>query len=85
MRFKLRRVPGEPVPSKVLAAMEQEQNQPWVVRDRMLEEMNWTPEGVPWATWQAASLNRLFEQQGVRGEPGKIKPETVRHGGGERK
>ena len=48
MRYKLRRVAGEPVPANVLAAMEQEPAEPWKVRDKMLEAMNWTPDGVPW-------------------------------------
>jgi hypothetical protein len=80
MRFKLRRVPGEPVPANVLAAMEQEPNQPWAVRDRRLEEIGWSPDGIPWAEWKAASLNKLFEEQGVTGEPGRITPETIRRG-----
>jgi hypothetical protein len=37
-------------------------------------------EGVSPAEWKAASLNRLFEEQGVRGEPGRITTATVRHG-----
>jgi hypothetical protein len=79
MRFKLRKVPGEPVPANVLAAMEQGPNQPWVIRDRMLEEMSWSPDGVPWAEWKATSLNKLFQDQGVTGQPGKITAATVRH------
>jgi hypothetical protein len=79
MRFKLRKVPGEPVPANVLAAMEQEPNQPWVVRDRMLVEIGWTPDGIPWAEWKAASLNKLFLEQGVTGRPGKITAAAVRH------
>jgi hypothetical protein len=85
MKYKLRRVPGEPVPINVLAAMEQEPNQPWVIRDRMLEEMGWRPNGIPWAEWKAQSLNKLFLEQGVTGEPGRIKPATVLHGERRRK
>jgi hypothetical protein len=33
-----------------------------------------------WCGWKAAALNRLFEQQGVAGRPGRITAETVRHG-----
>jgi hypothetical protein len=80
MRFKLRKVPGEPVPAHVLAAMEEEPNQPWVIRDRMLKEMNWSPDGIPWAEWKARSLNKLFNEQGVTGRPGRITPATVQHG-----
>jgi hypothetical protein len=80
MRFKLRKVPGEPVPANVLAAMEQEPNQPWVVRDRMLAEMNWSPAGIPWAEWKAQSLNKLFQDQGALGQPAKITAAVVRHG-----
>jgi hypothetical protein len=80
MRFKLRVVPGEPVPANVLIAMELEPKQPWVVRDRMLVEMGWTPDGIPWAEWKAQSLNKLFSEQGVAGKPGEIRPGTVRQG-----
>lgn len=41
------------------------------------------PPGLRWASWdewQATTLNRLFLQQGVRGEPGRITAATVRHG-----
>ena len=38
--------------------------------------------GISWPEWKAAALNRLFEGQGVTGEPGRITPETVRHGEG---
>jgi hypothetical protein len=80
MRFKLRKVPGEPVPANVLAAMEQQPHQPWVIRDRMLKEMDWSPDGMPWAEWKAVSLNRLFQDQGVIGKPGKITADTVLDG-----
>jgi hypothetical protein len=36
--------------------------------------------GIPWAEWKAAALNRLFREQGVTGQPGRITAETVRHG-----
>ena len=41
MRYKVRRVDGEPVPMKVLAAMEQHPTEPWTVRNRMMDEMGW--------------------------------------------
>lgn len=33
-----------------------------------------------WVEWKAAALNRLFQEQGVTGELGRITPATVRHG-----
>jgi hypothetical protein len=33
-----------------------------------------------WYEWKARALNRLFEEQGVTGQPGRITAETVRHG-----
>jgi|SRR5580658_5966266 hypothetical protein len=36
--------------------------------------------GVSWAEWKAAALNRLFQEQGTPGQPGRITAETVRHG-----
>jgi hypothetical protein len=41
VRYKLRRVNGEPVPMNVLAEMERHPPEPWKVRDRMLNEMGW--------------------------------------------
>jgi hypothetical protein len=80
MKYKLRRVPGEPVPANVLAAMKREPWEPWKVRDKMLAGTGWNPEPVPWARYQAERLNKLFEEQGVLGQPGKISATTVRHG-----
>ena len=33
-----------------------------------------------WCEWQARRLNRLFQEQGVTGKPGRITAATVRHG-----
>lgn len=41
MRYKLRRVKGEPVPMNMLSEMERQPSDPWNVRDRMLKEMGW--------------------------------------------
>ncbi|MCC6486391.1 MAG: hypothetical protein IT364_02745 [Candidatus Hydrogenedentes bacterium] len=43
-----------------------------------IEALN-TP-AAPWAEWKAAALNRLFQEQGVIGQPGRITATTVRHG-----
>ena len=80
MRYKARRVDGEPVPLNVLAAMEQHPAEPWKVRDRMLNEMGWCSKGTPWAEWKAAALNGLSQEQGAAGKPGRITAATVRHG-----
>jgi len=45
MRYKARRVEGEPVPMNVIAEMERHPAEPWKVRDLMLNEMGWCPEG----------------------------------------
>jgi hypothetical protein len=37
-------------------------------------------DGVLWAEWKAAALNRLFQEQGVTGMPGRITAATVRDG-----
>jgi hypothetical protein len=37
-------------------------------------------KGVRWAEWRAGALNRLFREQGVTGQPGRITGATVRHG-----
>jgi hypothetical protein len=33
-----------------------------------------------WCEWKARMLNRLFQEQGVTGQPGRITGATVRHG-----
>jgi hypothetical protein len=35
---------------------------------------------VPSAEWKAAALNRLFQEQGLTRQPGRITAATVRHG-----
>jgi hypothetical protein len=79
-RYKMRRVDGEPVPMNVLAEMQRQQDEPWKIRDRMLQEMRWCSKATSWAEWKAAALNRLFQERGVTGRPGRITAETVRHG-----
>jgi len=79
MRYRLRRVDGEPVPMNVLNEMELHPADPWKIRDRMLNEMGWCSKGTPWAEWKAA-LNRFCQEQGVTGKPGRITAATVRHG-----
>jgi hypothetical protein len=80
VRYKVRRVEGEPVPMNVLAEMERHPVEPWKVRDRMLNEMRWHSKGIPWADWKAAALNRLFQEQGATGKTGRISAATVHHG-----
>jgi hypothetical protein len=48
VRYKLRRVAGDPVPMNVLAEMERHPAEPWKVRDRMLREMKWHAKPIPW-------------------------------------
>jgi hypothetical protein len=54
VRYKLRRVEGDPVPINVLAAMEQHPAEPWKVRDRMLKEIGWCPRAVARRSGQTA-------------------------------
>lgn len=35
---------------------------------------------LPWAEWKAAALNRLFKEQGLTWQPGRITAATLRHG-----
>jgi hypothetical protein len=80
MRYKSRRVEGEPVPMNVLNEMGRHPADPWKIRDRMLNEMRWCSKAMDWAEWKAAALNRLFQEQGTTGKPGRITAATVRHG-----
>ena len=65
----------------VLAEMERHPDEPWKVRDRMLQEMGWCSKASSWADWKAAALNRLFLEQGVTGRSGRITAATVLHHG----
>jgi len=76
MQYKLREVKGEPVPMAVLIEMERKPAAPCTVRERLI----CSPEGVGWHRWKAAAVNRLFEAQGVTGQPGRITAETIKHG-----
>jgi hypothetical protein len=45
--------------------------------------LDWAPlqeRVMSWAEWKAAALNRLFEEHGRLGRPGRITAETVLHG-----
>jgi len=79
-RYKLRRVGGEPVPMNVLTEMERHPDEPWKVRDRMLQEGKWCSIATSWPEWKATALNRLFLERGVTGRPGRITAATVLHG-----
>jgi hypothetical protein len=37
-------------------------------------------DGVPWAEWKAAELNRLFQETGATRQVGQIIARTVEHG-----
>ncbi len=65
MRYKVRRVDGEPVAISVPLEMELNPAEPWKVRDGMLKEMGWCSKGTPWAEWKA-SLNRAVYGGGGR-------------------
>jgi hypothetical protein len=47
LRYKVRRVDGEPVPLNVLIGMEQNPAEPWKHRDRMLAEIGWGAQPIP--------------------------------------
>lgn len=80
MRYKVRRVDGDPVPMSVLVEMDRHPAEPWKVRDRMLEEMGWCSKGISRAEWKAAAPNPLFQGRGNTGKPARITAATVRHG-----
>jgi hypothetical protein len=55
LRYKLRRVPGEPVPDYVRAAMERHPKAPWKIRDQMLGRA-WRFE--PWSAFKQPEKSR---------------------------
>jgi hypothetical protein len=65
LRYKVRRVEGDPVPTTVLAEMKLAEDSPWSVRDRLLKEIAWCAKGLSWSAWKAASMKRLFQAQGT--------------------
>jgi hypothetical protein len=46
----------------------------------MLGTMGGCSSGTDWAERKAAALNRLFQEHGATGQPGRITAATVRHG-----
>jgi hypothetical protein len=79
-RYKVRDLPGVPVPLAVLQAMQQNPIDPWRTRDDMLAEMDWRPDGIPWAKAQAVRLNLLFQELDATGKTCRIVPATVQYG-----
>ena len=67
--------PCVPKPSQNSEAFPDGVASPLTGEDRMSPEI-----GIPWPEWKAAELNRLFQEQGVTGEPSRITAATVRHG-----
>jgi hypothetical protein len=72
-RYKVRDIPGEPLPAEVLRAMLQNPIDPWRTRDDTLIKMNWQANGVPWAEWRARAINSLFRELGNSGQPGCVR------------
>jgi hypothetical protein len=35
---------------------------------------------ISWCEWKARELNRLLQEHGLTGQPGRIRPETIRNG-----
>ena len=35
---------------------------------------------ISWFEWKAREMNRLFQEHGLTGQPGQIKPETIQDG-----
>jgi hypothetical protein len=55
-------------------------------KDELSADMSLTPSqssdadhGISWAEWKAATLNQLFKEQGVTGQPGRITAATIQH------
>jgi hypothetical protein len=77
-QYKLRQVPGEPVPRDVLDPMERCASEPWVARDRMLRAMGWRGGrsqterlvAIDLVGGTTAALNRSPFQMDATGDPG---------------
>jgi hypothetical protein len=65
IRYKVRRVEGEPVPLEVVAEMEERPQDACKLRDRLLKGMNWCPQGSSWEAWKSAKLSRLCKRTRV--------------------
>jgi hypothetical protein len=69
VEYKGRSVPGEPVPKNVLAAMLETPQAPWVVRDRMLRKMHWTPNGISPEQFLVEHVTRETERIAANAKP----------------
>ena len=49
MRYKVRRVEGQPVPLSVLIEMERHTSEPWAGRDRLLKALGWRSKPIVWS------------------------------------
>jgi len=70
--YKGRDVAGEPVPNAVRHAMEKHPYAPWAIRDQMLAEIGWCPEGMTWEEWRMttpASSERVVDRAWQSSEP----------------
>jgi hypothetical protein len=56
--YKVSSFKDQPIPWRVLKAMEEQSEAPWIVRDRLLDEIGWCPEGMTWEKWRMQSLAR---------------------------
>jgi hypothetical protein len=68
------------LPEKELAALQPAIDALRIDKAEVLARLQPDPPGVPWAKWKAATLNRLFQEQGATGQQGRITSATVSHG-----
>jgi hypothetical protein len=54
------RLDCEPPPAQVVAAMYAHPKEPWKIRDRLLERMNWRPPGTSKQEWCRILATRIF-------------------------
>jgi len=77
---KAAKAPGEPECNPLLQLLHTGSSESSIPNRATLDQVSPDAAGIPWAEWKAAALNRLFQEHGTSGQPGRITAETVRHG-----
>jgi hypothetical protein len=76
--YKGRQVAGEPLPMNVLHAVMENPTAPWEVRDQMLAEMKWCPDGTPWEKWKAQARIEVAREDAVAPKSVRVLPEPAK-------
>ena len=74
------KAPGKADPDPLLHLLHTDSSETSIANQAAAESTLPDQAGIQWAEWKAAMLNRLFQEQGTSGQPGRITAATVLHG-----